>query len=96
MTSQYAQAINDTLTKPLQTLYNLNWKNTSKRPDSKVYARPSGRIEFWPTALDFTLNGKTYQVKWELDGDKVINVTFPYPDALKPLSEFLHRYLWGD
>lgn len=91
----HAQLVQATLTAPLQTLYNLNWKNTSKGSNGKVYARPTGRIEFWSTALDFTLNGKTYQVKWELDGDKVINVTFPYPEALDTVTEFLRRYLWG-
>lgn len=91
----HTQLVQDTLAAPLQTLYNLNWKNNSKGAKGKVYSRPTGRIEFWPTALDYTFNGKVLQAKWELDGDKVINVTFPHPEALASLTDFLKRYLWG-
>lgn len=94
-TTAYAKVIQEHLVAPLQTLYNLNWKNQGKATASKSYESGTTSITFWPTALDYHFNGKVYQVKWELDDNKVINVTFPHVNELPGLIKFLKRYLWG-
>jgi hypothetical protein len=93
--SAHAQLVQAELTLPLQSLYNLNWKNLSNRPNGKTYKAGNKKIDFWPTALDYTVDDKTMQVKWELDGDRLINVTFAHADEIEGLAKFLKQYLWG-
>lgn len=93
--SQQAQLVQEVLHKPLQTLYNLNWKNRTNAPDGKSWAYGGMKIDFWPTAMDFTANGKTMQVKWEIIDNVVSNITFPHPDQLETLRKFLMKYVWG-
>lgn len=94
-TSAYAKVIQEHLVSPLQSLYNLNWKNQTHTTVGKSYKAEDTQITFWPTALDYQLDGKVYQVKWELEGNKVINVTFPHVNELPGLIKFLKKYLWG-
>jgi hypothetical protein len=93
--SAYAQQVQETLSKQLQSLYNLNWKNRSGRPDGKTYQDGPVKIDFWPTALDYTVGSKTMQVKWDVVENTVINITFPHEEHLEALSKFLKKYLWG-
>lgn len=93
--SVHTLIVRDQLSRQLQSLYNLNWKHLSNRPDGKSYTKDDTRIDFWPTAMDYTVAGDTYQVKWEIIGHRVVNITFPHESQLMELSKFLNQYLWG-
>lgn len=96
--SEYTYTVQEQLVPKLQAIYNLNWKHNSvPNYAGKNYVDPvSGNyIYFWPTAMDYTVDGKVMQVKWEVVDHKVINVTFPHQDQLQGLSEFLQKYVWG-
>lgn len=96
MTSEYTMNVQNRLTRPLQTIYNLNWKHQSKaKPDGKHYSKGNVSIDFWPTAMDFTIEGNVLQIKWDVVDHKVVNVTFPHPEKLDELEAFLYHYVWG-
>lgn len=95
MLATYPMTVDYKLSRALQTLYNLNWKHVSGRPNGKTYTNGVDTIDFFPTAIDYTVDGKTYQVKWEIADHKVINITFPHPELLDRLDTFLTKYLWG-
>lgn len=96
MISDYAQEVQNRLGRPIQTIYNLNWKHRPKtKQDGKRYSSGNNSIDFWPDAMDFMSHGTVMQVKWELSGDQVVNITFPYPEKLDELESFLYQYVWG-
>lgn len=93
--SAYAQLVKDTLKPLVSTAYNLNYKNVSHPPERVWYQDGDTGITIYPNGLDYTKNGSTKAVKWELINGTVANVTFPYEDTLSELIDFLKIYMFG-
>ncbi|ARV76958.1 hypothetical protein PHABIO_327 [Pseudomonas phage Phabio] len=93
--SAYTQLVQDTLKPLVSTAYNLNYKNVSHPPERVWCQDGNTGITIYPNGLDYTKDGLTKAVKWELINDTVANVTFPYEDSLFELINFLKVYLFG-
>lgn len=93
--SAYAQLVQDTLKPLVSTAYNLNYKNVSHPPEFVWYQDGDTTITIYPNGLDYTKDGLTKAVKWELINGAVANVTFPYEDTLSELIDFLKIYMFG-
>lgn len=87
-----------TIESMVQTVYNLNWKG--RRPkdavESVTHQTDLGEIVIFPNAIDYLnhpFNGKTHQVKWEVNNDRVINLGVIHHERHDAITSILKDYL---
>lgn len=93
--STYTQLVQTELKPLVSTAYSLNYKNVSHPPEFVWYQDGDTTITLYPNGLDYTKDGLTKAVKWELIDGTVANVTFPHEANLFELIDFLKVYLFG-
>lgn len=93
--SVYTQLVQERLKPMVKAIYNLNFKNRTNHPDFKKYESDGVEITIYPNAIDYTRNGKTLAIHWEVIGDTPCNVTFPHETKLDEVTAFLKQYVWG-
>lgn len=93
--SVYTKLVQERLKQLVGTIYNLNFKNRSDYPDFKKYSDGAIEITIYPNAIDYTREGETLSICWEIINDTPTNVTFPYEEHLDEVVAFLKQYVWG-
>lgn len=93
--STYTKLVQERLKPMVTAIYNLNFKNRTNHPDFKKYESDGVEITIYPHAIDYTRDGKTLAMIWEVIDGKPCNVTFPHENHLDEVTAFLKQYVWG-